>query len=327
MSHFRIIAVVCTAQVLAQIGAFAIPALLPTFIADWNLSGTEAGWIIGAFYVSYTLTVPVLVSLTDRMDPKRIYLGAVAFTAIAALGYATLADGFWSAFAFRLLAGVGWAGKHTLALGETRGSYAFLGELLLEAELEPDAPVPQRCGTCTSCIDVCPTGAIEDGFRLDPRRCISYLTIEHRGTIAAELRPLLGAWVFGCDLCQLVCPWNDERASPPADALAPSLPELLALGADDFDARYGTSAVRRTGRIGLARNAAVVLGNTGNPDAAAPLATALASHEAPLVRRHAAGALTALLSAAPTARTALERARSDPDPDVRADAEAGLARS
>ncbi len=112
MSHLRIIAIVCTAQVLAQIGAFAIPALLPTFIADWNLTGTEAGWIIGAFYASYTLTVPVLVSLTDRMDPKRIYLGAVTLTAVAALGYATLADGFWSACAFRLLAGVGWAGTY-----------------------------------------------------------------------------------------------------------------------------------------------------------------------------------------------------------------------
>lgn len=112
MSPIRIIAIVCTAQVFAQIGAFAVPALLPVFIADWNLSGTEAGWIIGAFYASYTLTVPVLVSLTDRIDPKRIYLGAVCLTAVAGLGYATLADGFWSAFAFRLIAGVGWAGTY-----------------------------------------------------------------------------------------------------------------------------------------------------------------------------------------------------------------------
>ena len=112
MSHFRIITIVCTAQVFAQIGAFAVPALLPIFIADWSLSGTEAGWIIGAFYASYTLTVPVLVSLTDRIAPKRIYLGAVVLTAIATLGYATLADGFWSAVAFRLLAGIGWAGTY-----------------------------------------------------------------------------------------------------------------------------------------------------------------------------------------------------------------------
>ncbi len=112
MSPVRIIAIVCTAQAFAQIGAFAVPALLPTFIDAWSLSGTEAGWIIGAFYASYTLTVPVLVSLTDRIDPKRVYLGAVILTAVAALGYATLADGFWSAFAFRLIAGVGWAGTY-----------------------------------------------------------------------------------------------------------------------------------------------------------------------------------------------------------------------
>lgn len=112
MSAIRIIAIVCSAQVLAQIGAFAVAALLPTFIAEWRLSGTEAGWIIGAFYASYTLTVPVLVSLTDRIDPKSIYLAGVTMTAIAALGYATLADGFWTAFAFRLIAGVGWAGTY-----------------------------------------------------------------------------------------------------------------------------------------------------------------------------------------------------------------------
>ena len=112
MSSVRVIAIVCTAQVFAQIGAFAIPALLPTFIDTWQLSGTEAGWIIGAFYASYTLTVPVLVSLTDRIDPKRIYLSAVILTAVAALGYAAFADGFWSAFAFRLIAGVGWAGTY-----------------------------------------------------------------------------------------------------------------------------------------------------------------------------------------------------------------------
>ena len=112
MSALRIIAIVCTAQVFAQIGAFAVPALLPVFIERWELSGTEAGWIIGAFYASYTLTVPVLVSLTDRVDPKRVYLGAVLLTAVAALGYATLADGFWSACLFRAVAGIGWAGTY-----------------------------------------------------------------------------------------------------------------------------------------------------------------------------------------------------------------------
>lgn len=112
MSPFRIIAVVCASQVLVQIGAFAVPALLPIFIDQWALSNTDAGWIVSAFYAAYTLAVPVLVSLTDRIDPKKIYLGSAAFTAIAAIGYAVLADGLWSAMAFRALAGIGWAGTY-----------------------------------------------------------------------------------------------------------------------------------------------------------------------------------------------------------------------
>jgi MFS family permease len=109
MSPTRIVIVVCVSQVLVQIGAFAVPALLPTFIDEWALSNTDAGWIIAAFYAAYTLSVPVLVSLTDRVDPKRIYLGSAAFTAVAAIGYATLAEGPWSAMLFRALAGIGWA--------------------------------------------------------------------------------------------------------------------------------------------------------------------------------------------------------------------------
>lgn len=216
-------------------------------------------------------------------------------------------------------AGVGWTGKHTLTLSERRGSYAFLGELLLEAELEPDPPVEDRCGTCSRCIDVCPTAAIEDGYRLDPRRCISYLTIEHRGVIDRELRPRIGEWLFGCDLCQIVCPWNDDATSPGQDALAPRLPEILQLDETGFDARYGKSSIRRTGHIGLARNAAVVLGNTANPEAVPPLAGALTGHESALVREHAAGALGRLIDVTRDARTALESARNDPDERVRAE--------
>lgn len=222
-------------------------------------------------------------------------------------------------------AGVGWTGKHTLTLSESRGSYAFLGELFVGVELPPDPPVADRCGTCRRCIDACPTGAIEDGYLLDPRRCISYLTIEHRGTIPLELRRSIGPWVFGCDLCQTACPWNEGPPSPEREALAPHLPELLSLDAAGFDARYGVSALRRTGRVGLARNAAVVLGNTDNPEAVPPLAGALAGHEEPLVRLHAAEALDALSHTSPSAvRTALERARSDPAPDVRATADRAL---
>ncbi|MDG2303838.1 MAG: tRNA epoxyqueuosine(34) reductase QueG [Candidatus Binatia bacterium] len=222
-------------------------------------------------------------------------------------------------------AGVGWTGKHTLTLSESRGSYAFLGELLIEAALEPDPPVADRCGTCTRCIDACPTDAIEPGFRLEPRRCISYLTIEHRGVLPRELRSGLGPWVFGCDICQMVCPWNDDAVSVPRDVLAPRLADLLGLDNGGFEALYGGSAVRRAGRIGLARNAAVVLGNTRNPGAVPPLAAALATHDAPLVRVHAAGALAALRDVAGTSvGRALEAARRDPDDDVRREVEAGL---
>src|SRR3546814_6254748 len=112
MSQTRVIVVVCAAQLLAQIGAFAVPALLPTFIDTWSLSHTEAGWITGMYYGGYTLTVPVLVSLTDRIDPKRIYLAGVGLTTLAMLGYALFADGFWTAVAFRTLMGIGWAGSY-----------------------------------------------------------------------------------------------------------------------------------------------------------------------------------------------------------------------
>lgn len=222
-------------------------------------------------------------------------------------------------------AGVGWTGKHTLTLSERRGSYAFLGELLLEAELEPDPPVADRCGTCSRCIDVCPTAAIEDGYRLDPRRCISYLTIEHRGVIDRDLRPLIGEWLFGCDLCQIVCPWNDGAHSAARDELAPRLTEILRLDENGFEARYGASSLRRTGRVGLARNAAVVLGNTANPDAVRPLAWALREHESALVREHAAGALTRLVDVTADARKALESACDDPSERVRAEVALGLA--
>ncbi|MFM7143086.1 MAG: tRNA epoxyqueuosine(34) reductase QueG, partial [Alphaproteobacteria bacterium] len=103
-------------------------------------------------------------------------------------------------------AGVGWTGRHTLTLNEEHGSYGFLAEVLLDLELEPDEQAIDRCGTCDRCVAACPTGAIEEGHRLDPRRCISYLTIEHKGAIDPALRPLLGSWIFGCDLCQEVCP-------------------------------------------------------------------------------------------------------------------------
>jgi epoxyqueuosine reductase len=228
-------------------------------------------------------------------------------------------------------AGIGWIAKNTLVLHRHAGSYFFLGELVTDLELDP-VPLPaDHCGTCMRCVVACPTGALEQGYTMEPRRCISYLTIEHRSAIPTALRPAIENWVFGCDVCQEVCPWNGDaigdatRATddPEAAWLAPALDELVRLDARAFTARYGGTAVTRTGRRGLVRNAAVALGNTGNPDAVPPLVEALADAD-PLVRGHAAWALGRLGGA--TARTTLERARRrEPSAEARAEIEAALA--
>src|SRR5437899_7416515 len=172
-------------------------------------------------------------------------------------------------------AGLGWIGKNTLLLHRSAGSYFFLAELLTDLALDA-VPLPaDHCGTCTRCLTACPTGALE-AYAMDPRRCISYLTIEHRSAIPVALRPQLDNWVFGCDLCQEACPWNgDASDSDAGEALVPRLPALLELDAAGFRARFGRTAVARAKRRGLLRNVAVVLGNTGNPEAVPPLTGAL----------------------------------------------------
>jgi len=221
-------------------------------------------------------------------------------------------------------AGIGWIAKNTLVLHRHAGSYFFLGELVTDLELDA-VPLPaDHCGTCMRCVAACPTGALEQGYTMEPRRCISYLTIEHRSAIPRELRPAIENWVFGCDVCQEVCPWNaDATDRTEAAWLAPPLDELVRLDAGAFAARYGGTAVTRTGRRGLVRNAAVALGNSGNPAAVPPLVAALADGD-PLVRGHAAWALGRLGGAA--ARTALERARRhEPSAETRAEIDAALA--
>ncbi len=196
-------------------------------------------------------------------------------------------------------AGLGWTGKNTNLVHPELGSYFFLGELLLDLELEPDAPfAADRCGACTACLDACPTGALVAPRTLDARRCISYLTIEHRGSIPTEIRPLLGDRVFGCDTCQKVCPWNHHFARPTSEsAFAPrpeqtalDLIELLELDDDSFRARFRDTPLWRARRVGLARNAAVVLGNLGDPAAIPALERALSDSD-PLIAEHAAWAL------------------------------------
>ena len=217
---------------------------------------------------------------------------------------------------------IGWIGRNTLVLHRHAGSYFFLAEILTDLDLGP-APLPgDHCGTCTRCLTGCPTGALTD-YAMDPRRCISYLTIEHRSAIPPSLRPALENWVFGCDVCQEVCPWNRDARGPADEGLTPYLPDLLALDPGAFRRRFGDTAVSRARRRGLLRNAAVALGNSGNPSAVPSLVAALADPE-PLVRGHAAWALGRIGDHA--ARDGLDRARrAEPRPDVLAEIETALA--
>ncbi len=188
-------------------------------------------------------------------------------------------------------AGLGWFGHNTNILSRQLGSYFLLGCVVTQAVLRPDPAASEHyCGSCTACIPACPTAALDSGPTIDARRCISYLTIEHRGPIDPELRPLMGNWVFGCDDCQDICPWNADAALP-APELSPPLTQLLLISDDEFQRQYSTTAVSRAKRRGLARNAAIALGNSGNSKAIAPLAEALAGHDEALVRAHAAWAL------------------------------------
>lgn len=162
-------------------------------------------------------------------------------------------------------AGLGWQGKHTLVIDPQSGSWKLLALVATSLELEPDEPAADHCGTCTACLDACPTGAFPRPFVLDARRCISYLTIEHDGAIAAELRKPMGRWLFGCDICQEVCPWN--RKAPQAQAQAPksleslTLHGVLALKPEHLQRRIAGTPLERAGTARLVRNAAIVAGN------------------------------------------------------------------
>ncbi|MFO1019984.1 MAG: tRNA epoxyqueuosine(34) reductase QueG [Planctomycetales bacterium] len=170
---------------------------------------------------------------------------------------------------FAQLAGLGWFGKNTLLLNKQMGSYFFLAAMLTDAELKPDRPhETAHCGTCTRCLEICPTEAFVEPYVLDARKCISYLTIELRGAIPRELRHGMGEWLFGCDLCQEVCPWNRKAPEshevtfqPRADLASADLGELFDLDERTFEERFGTTPLARPGRAGILRNAAIVLGN------------------------------------------------------------------
>ncbi len=194
-------------------------------------------------------------------------------------------------------AALGWRGKHTLLLSQT-GSWFFLGEIFVDLPLPSDAPVEAHCGTCTACLDVCPTRAFIAPYRLDARRCISYLTIEHPGSIPEELRPLMGNRIYGCDDCQDVCPWN-RFATPTHEAdFLPrngldqaTLAELFVWTETDFNDRLTGSPIRRIGHERWLRNIAVALGNAPTSAEVLVALAAHADHPSPIVREHVGWAL------------------------------------
>ncbi|MGP0020557.1 MAG: tRNA epoxyqueuosine(34) reductase QueG [Candidatus Sulfotelmatobacter sp.] len=186
---------------------------------------------------------------------------------------------------FAKYAGVGWIGKNTCIINQKKGSWLFLGVILTSLELAPDLPAPDRCGTCTRCIEACPTDAILAPYQLDSSQCISYLTIEKRGSIPEELRAGLGRHVFGCDICQDVCPWNRKAPAttapefePRPGLVNPALAWLAEMSAEEFRTKFRGSPIRRTKRSGLRRNAAIAMGNSGNRDFL-PLLDQLAADE------------------------------------------------
>lgn len=232
---------------------------------------------------------------------------------------------------FAKIAGLGWFGKNTMLINKHAGSWLFLGALLTDVELEPDAPhETAHCGTCTRCLDACPTDAFPEPYVLDARKCISYLTIELRDQpIPTELRDGMQDWVFGCDICQDVCPWNrkaNDTSIPeflPSDDLAPvDLRWLLSLTDEEFRTRFRKTPLDRPSRAGLLRNAAIAAGNSGNASLIPSLGQCLADEE-PLVRGAAAWALGKLGGDA--AGEALRNAAgAETDSDVRPEIEAAM---
>ena len=216
--------------------------------------------------------------------------------------------------AVAIRAGLGWSGKSTMVLAPGIGTYTLLATILTDLEIEPDAPLAKSCGACTRCIDACPTGALVAPGVLDARTCVSFHTIENRGAIPMHLRPAIGEWLFGCDDCQDACPVNrrlargrlaELRATSVDDAWPPLLP-ILAMDDDAFRMRYRHTAIWRTKRRGLQRNACIVLGNLRDPIAAPALATVAVDPRADhVVRGHAAWALGRIGGA--VARDALYR--------------------
>jgi epoxyqueuosine reductase len=228
-------------------------------------------------------------------------------------------------------AGLGWIGKHTNLVSREYGSWLFLGAILTSAELEPDAPEVDHCGSCRRCLDICPTDAFPAPYQLDARRCIAYLTIEHKGHIAPEFRKAIGNRVFGCDDCLAVCPWNkfaaaarDMRLEAREELRSPPLTELLALDDAAFRKRFAGTPVKRTGRDRVLRNALIAAGNSGD-ESLVPAVQRLLEDASPLVRAMAVWAFSQLAESATWASARSRNASRETDPAVRAEWSAGMA--
>ncbi|MFO0988223.1 MAG: tRNA epoxyqueuosine(34) reductase QueG [Alphaproteobacteria bacterium] len=222
-------------------------------------------------------------------------------------------------------AGIGWQGKHTNLVSREFGSWLFLGAILTTLEIAPDAPEPDRCGSCGRCLEVCPTDAFPAPYRLDARRCISYLTIEHKGHIPREFRAAIGNRVYGCDDCLAVCPWNkfaqatkDYAFVPRLELTRPKLVDYVALDDDGFRKVFRGSPIKRIGRDRFVRNVLIASGNSGDRALAAE-AERLLTDAAPLVRAAAIWALSRLLPPEAFAALAVEHAPREADEGVRAE--------
>jgi epoxyqueuosine reductase len=222
-------------------------------------------------------------------------------------------------------AGLGWQGKHTNLVSREMGSWFFLGAILTDAVLAADRPETDHCGSCRACLDICPTRAFPAPYQLDARRCISYLTIEHKGHIAPEFRTAIGNRIYGCDDCLAVCPWNkfasaaqEVKLKARADLIAPSLADLARLDDARFRARFSGSPIKRTGRDRFVRNVLIAIGNSNDPSLA-PEAERRLADSSPLVRAMAVWALSKLLSAEKLSRLRDRHLKEESDAAVRAE--------
>jgi epoxyqueuosine reductase len=222
-------------------------------------------------------------------------------------------------------AGLGWQGKHTNLVSREFGSWLFLGEIYLGIDLPPDAPAADRCGSCSRCLEICPTGAFPAPYRIDARRCISYLTIEHKGHIDAALRPLMGNRIYGCDDCLAVCPWNkfarrgrDEAFLPRIELTAPRLADLARLDDAGFREVFAGSPVKRTGRDRFVRNVLIAIGNSGERSLLPAVRDRLGD-PAPLVRAMAVWALSRLAAPDEVAAARAVHLPGEEDKAVRAE--------